>query len=198
MVEVYCHGLVATIYDHEEISIVTLNELNLCSKKESEKVSIIDTYRARVVPDLAQSHSWVLFRHSSMGIVFHDLILHQSQLLCHFHRLLLMGQHVLGHLVNDLLATLNIIFGPLHLVLKLLNLITLLESESVQLVLLSKECIAGVTNLTELVVCASDLALQVSFRLCTLIFLSTQLLLHTLLLIACRRLELLKLMLRVL
>lgn len=109
-----------------------------------------------------------------------------------------MGQHVLGHLVNDLLATLNIIFGPLHLVLKLLNLITLLESESVKFILLSQECIAGVTHLTQLVICASDLALQVSFRLCTLIFLSTQLLLHTLLLITCRRLELLELMLRIL
>lgn len=69
VVKVYCRSLVATIDYHEVIIFLALHELD-CN---------------RMVPNLSESHSWVLLCHASCGVVFHDLILHQGQLLCHLH-----------------------------------------------------------------------------------------------------------------
>ena len=104
----------------------------------------------------------MLLRHPSIRIVLHDLILHHSQFLRHLHGFLLVSQHVLGHLVDNLLAALHVFLRPLNFILELLNLVSLLECESVELVLFSEESITGISDLAQLIVGTRDLPFELS------------------------------------
>ena len=70
-----------------------------------------------MVPDRAQPDRSVAVHHPTSSVVLHDLILHQGQLLSHLPGLLLMPKHTLAHLIDDQFATIDILFGPCHLVL---------------------------------------------------------------------------------
>ena len=61
--------------------------------------------------------------HSNVSIILHYLILHQSQLLSHFHRLSLMFQKVLAHLINNSFPQFNFVFGFLQLFLQVQNFV---------------------------------------------------------------------------
>ena len=86
--------------------------------------------------DRAQPDSSVAVHHSTRSVVLHDLILHQGQLLSHLPGLLLMPKHTLAHLIDDQLATIDILFGPSQFVLEPLNLTLLLVLVRLDLVLL--------------------------------------------------------------
>ena len=65
-----------------------------------------------MVSDFPESDGCVPVHHTSSCVIFHDLVFHKSQFLRHFHRLLLMMQHILAQLVNDKFAALNVFFRP--------------------------------------------------------------------------------------
>ena len=96
--------------DHHEVFIVfSFDKLHL--KQHWEIRHEITTYRARVVTNSTETYGCVPVGHTRTRIVFHDLILHQSELLGHFHRLSLVMQHAIAHLIDDLLATFDVVLG---------------------------------------------------------------------------------------
>lgn len=75
------------------------------------------TYSARVMPDSAKADGRVSLHHAVGSIVFHDLVLHEGELLGHLHRFMLVSQHVLRHFVDYLLSANYVVFLPLNFLL---------------------------------------------------------------------------------
>lgn len=68
-----------------------------------------------MVSDFAKTHGRVAVHHSGSRVVFHYLVLHESQLLGHFHRLVLVLQHVVAHFLYDHFAALDVFVSALQL-----------------------------------------------------------------------------------
>ena len=69
------------------------------------------------MPDSAKADGRVSLHHAVGSIVFHDLVLHEGELLGHLHRFMLVSQHVLRHFVDYLLPANYVVFLSLNFLL---------------------------------------------------------------------------------
>lgn len=73
------------------------------------------TYDAGGITDLANFDGGVLAAHADLAVGLHHLALEDGELVGHVCALLLMIQHALGHLLDDLLAAKHLLLRALQL-----------------------------------------------------------------------------------
>ena len=146
-----------------------------------------------MVPNFTETHSCVPSTHASQGIIFHNLILHHSELRGHVHGLFLVSKHTLAHFVYDHLAARYIILCSPQISRQLVNLSFLLVLEQRHLVLFLDQVVSVLSDLIQFNFCSLQLLISICNSCCFFLFYLLDLSLDGLLSIACSSLEIFKL-----